>query len=433
MKNHIKNYIIIFLFELMFFIFDTRSDMGCFALPQQIEFPFWARFFVQLAEFLLLFFICIKMTSQKFEKKKLLKALLILPVKAALDIGTYYATTHGEAVKFLFNDFIWDIFHIVSLFLIFAAIAFIWKPQKHTNVRMLKISVATLSMGIVLFAAAGIILHSFIGDTLYRYNISEHLPDDGFVFNPSDEIRRQFQYYVSGASELYGIASVFIRSIIFISVYNMFVSFYPSGEQVGGKMKKRVIPLIVCFALNLFFFNDSMFMGIYCIKKINDKQPDYLCADSREYVMLRGLAFDLYVRYDCEFKSVYMGKERLAKVRADGLSYGDDDYNRVGSSAVICGDVGIAFKQKGEWEKVKFKNLYKAEENPLLTEALKEVCKDGDLEIICAALPYFEKYEPDYEITLPIGARQRNEVLSDEYYSELYEKIRMYNDNLIIN
>ena len=123
----------IFLFELLFYIFDTNTVLQSFIPPSVLGAENMIHLIMQFIEYGAMFFLCFEMTGLKAEKKKLLKAaVILLPVKIISDIVSFYVTIRTDELSAepLFNKFIWDIFHVLHLFIIFAVIRAVWKPQK---------------------------------------------------------------------------------------------------------------------------------------------------------------------------------------------------------------------------------------------------------------------------------------------------------------
>ena len=122
---------------------------------------------------------------------------------------------------------------------------------------------------------------------------------------------------------------------------------------------------------------------------------------------------------------VYIGDEFVCRFKTEPLASSDwlADYGDADCMAVVCETTLIAYKnENGEWHTVRFDKLDKAEENSKLTEVLINVCKTGNLEAINCALPYLDRYEPELIIGIPTNAIEKNAILSDDYFSELYKK-----------
>lgn len=129
----VTKYLYIFFFELLFYVFDTNTVLQSFIPPSVLEAGNIIHLFMQFIEYAAMFFLCLKTTGVKAEKTKLLKAaVILLPVKIISDIVSYYVTIRTDELSAepLFNKFIWDIFHVLQIFIIFAVIWVVWKPKK---------------------------------------------------------------------------------------------------------------------------------------------------------------------------------------------------------------------------------------------------------------------------------------------------------------
>lgn len=427
----VKNYFNIFLFELIFYIFDTNTVLQSFIPISALGADNVIHLLMQFVEFGILFFLCLRMTGLKIEGKKLLKAaVVILPIKFVLDIVSYYVTIRSEflSVEAVFNKFIWDIFHILCIVLMFAVIAAVWKPQKSENKKSLKINIVLLSIGVACFIVSGVLLSDFIGGTVYKYDIDRIISSHEYTLENLPDMQTNLEYYINGASEIYGIVSVFIRTLIFASVSNIFGAIYAADEQV---VKRRfgvdIGCIFVCFILNLCFNNANAFTGIYHGKAVFEKEPSVMTVDYDVWQLLRGFGKGRHIWCACDVNYVYLGDEYVCKFRTYPLASSEwfVDYGDADCTTIVCENTLIAYKnENGQWENVKFKYLGEAKENEKLTGILKNVCKTGNLEAINYALPYFDKYDSEYIIEIPREGRNENEFLSEEYSAELFDKIR---------
>lgn len=422
-----KNYISIFLFELLFYIFDTNTVLQSFIPPSGLEANNIIHLLMQFIEYGIMFFLCFEMTNFKFEKKKFLKAaLIVLPAKIISDIAVYYLTIRSEQLSAepLFNKFIWDIFHILHIIIIFAAFFAVWKPQNCPNKRKFTVNIILLTVGIACFIVSGVLLSYFIKNTAYKYSV-ERIVSDGYIFDALPDMQTNFEYYINRVSEIYGATSVFIRTLIFASVSSIYGSIYDIEKQGGKSHSKADIFLtVLCYGLNLCFNNVNVFSGIYHGKAVFEKEPSVMTVDYDVWQLLRGIGKEQHIQCACDVNYVYIGDEYVCKFRTDPLASSDwlVDYGDTDGASIVCETTLIAYRnESGKWEKVKFGELDKAAENEKLTEVLINICKTGNLEAINYALPYLDKYEPELVIEISADSRKENYILSDEYFYELYE------------
>lgn len=415
----------IFLFELLFYIFDTNTVLQSFIPPSVLGAENMIHLIMQFIEYGAMFFLCFEMTGLKAEKKKLLKAaVILLPVKIISDIVSFYVTIRTDELSAepLFNKFIWDIFHVLHLFIIFAVIRAVWKPQKSFDRKKFAVNAVLLTFGVVGLAVSGVVLSDFINDTVYKYNIDQIIADS---YSPDTlpDFRTNFEYYINSTSEIYGIVSVFTRTLIFVSVSNIF------GATHEEQVKKRRFTaeigcVILCYVLNLCFNNANIFTGIYHGKAVFEKEPSVMTVDYDVWQLLRGIGSERHIWCACDVNYVYIGDEFVCRFKTEPLASSDwlVDYGDADRTAVVCETTLIAYKdENGEWHTVRFDALDKAEENSKLTEVLINVCKTGNLEAINYALPYLDRYEPELIIGISADSRMKNAILSDDYFSELYK------------
>ena len=422
-----KNYISIFLFELLFYIFDTNTVLQSFIPPSVLEADNIIHLLMQFIEYGIMFFLCFEMTGFKFEKRNFVKSVIIvLPAKIISDITVYYFTIRSEQLSAepLFNKFIWDIFHILHIIIIFAALFAIWKPQKCPYKRKIAVNVILSTMGTACFIVSGMLLSDFINNTAYKYSI-ERILSNVYVFDVLPDMQTNFEYYINGASEIYGIISVFIRTLIYASVSNIFSAIYDIEKQ-GGKnhFKADIFLIVLCYGFNLCFNNVNVFSGIYHGKAVFEKEPSVMTVDYDVWQLLRGIGKERHIQCACDVNYVYIGDEYVCKFRTDPLASSDwlVDYGDADGASIVCETTFIAYRdESSKWEKVKFGELDKAAENEKLTEVLINICKTGNLEAINYALPYLDKYEPELVIEISADSRKANYILSDEYFYELYE------------
>ncbi len=414
----------IFLFELLFYVFDTNTVLQSFIPPSMLGAENMIHLIMQFIEYGAMFFLCFEMTGLKAEKKKLLKAaVILLPVKIISDIVSFYVTIRTDELspEPLFNKFIWDIFHVLHLFIIFAVIRTVWKPQKSFDRKKLAVNAVLLTFGVVGLAVSGVVMSDFINDTVYKYNIDQIIADS---YSPDTlpDFRTNFEYYINSTSEIYGIVSVFIRTLIFVSVSNIF------GATHGEQMKKRRFTaeigcIVLCYALNLCFNNANVFTGIYHGKAVFEKEPSVMTVDYDVWQLLRGIGNERHIWCACDVNYVYIGDEFVCRFKTEPLASSDwlADYGDADCTAIVCETTLIAYKdENGKWHTVRFDKLDKAEENSKLTEVLINVCKTGNLEAINYTLPYLDRYEPELIIGISADSRKENAILSDDYFSELY-------------
>lgn len=422
-----KNYICIFLFELLFYIFDTNTVLQSFIPLSVLEADNIIHLIMQFIEYGIMFFLCFEMTGFKLEKKKFLKAVIIvLPAKIISDIAAYYFTIRSEMLSAepLFNKFIWDIFHILHIIIIFWAFFAVWKPKKCPNKRRIAVNVILLTMGTACFIVSGVLLSDFINKIVCKYSI-ERIVSDCYAFDALPDMQTNFEYYINGVSEIYGAVSVLIRTLIFASVSNIFGSIYDIDRQ-GRKshFKADIFLTVLCYGLNLCFNNANVFTGIYYGKAVFEKEPSVMTVDYDVWQLLRGIGKERHIWCACDVNYVYIGDEYICRFRTDPLASSDwlVDYGDADGMSIVCETTLIAYRdESGEWNKVKFGALDKAVENEKLTEVLINICKTGNLEAINYALPYLDKYEPELVIEISADSRKANYILSYEYFYELYE------------
>lgn len=422
----VTKYLYIFFFELLFYIFDTNTVLQSFIPPSVLESENIIHLLMQFIEYAAMFFLCLKMTELKVEKTKLLKAaVILLPMKIISDIVSYYVTIRTDVLSAepLFNKFIWDIFHVLHIFIIFAVIWVVWKPKKNLDRKKLAVNAALLTFGVVGLAVSGVVLSDFINDTVYKYNIDQIIADS---YSPDalPDFRTNFEYYINSASEIYGIVSVFIRTLILFSVSNIFGAIH--GEQVKNRrITAEVGCVVLCYVLNLCFNNANVFSGIYYGKAVFEKEPSVMTVDYDVWQLLRGIGSERHIWCAHDVNYVYIGDEFVCRFKTEPLASSDwlADYGDTDRTAVVCETTLIAYKnENGEWHTVRFDELDKAEENSKLTEVLINVCKTGNLEAINYAFPYLDRYEPELIIEISADSRKENAILSDDYFSELYKK-----------
>lgn len=422
----VTKYLYIFFFELLFYIFDTNTVLQSFIPPSVLESGNIIHLLMQFIEYAAMFFLCLKMTELKAEKAKLLKAaVILLPVKIISDIVSYYVTIRTDELSAepLFNKFIWDIFHVLQIFIIFAVIWVVWKPKKSFDRKKFSVNAVFLTFGVIGLTVSGVRLSDFINDTVYKYNIDQIIADS---YSPDalPDFRTNFEYYINSASEIYGIVSVFIRTLIFASVSNIFCTIHEEQAK-KQKITAEVGCVVLCYVLNLCFNNANVFTGIYHGKAVFEKEPSVMTVDYDVWQLLRGFGNERHIWCACDLNYVYIGDEFVCRFKTEPLASSDwlVDYGDADCTAVVCETTLIAYKnENGEWHTVRFDALDKSEENSKLTEVLINVCKTGNLEAINYALPYLDRYEPELIIGISADSRKKNAILSDDYFSELYKK-----------
>lgn len=421
----VTKYLYIFFFELLFYVFDTNTVLQSFIPPSVLESGNIIHLLMQFIEYAAMFFPCLKMTELKAEKAKLLKAaVILLPVKIISDIVSYYVTilTDELSAEPLFNKFIWDIFHVLQIFIIFAVIWVVWKPKKSFDRKKFSVNAVLLTFGVIGLAVSGVRLSDFINDTVYKYNIDQIIADS---YSPDalPDFRTNFEYYINSASEIYGIVSVFIRTLIFVSVSNIFGAMHE--EQVKKqRITAEVGCVVLCYVLNICFNNANVFTGIYHGKAVFEKEPSVMTVDYDVWQLLRGFGNERHIWCACDVNYVYIGDEFVCRFKTEPLASSDwfADYGDADCTAVVCETTLIAYKnENGKWHTVRFDELDKAEENSKLTEVLINVCKTGNLEAINYALSYLDRYDPELIIGISADSRKENAILSDDYFSELYK------------
>lgn len=406
----------IFLFESLFFVFDIGTNIVICIRPEEFEWHLMHFFILNLFEFVALFVICLMTTSTKYEYKKILKAsAMILPVKCVLDIIYVFVNTEN-IIK---DKFIRDIFHVILIILVITVIFLIWKPKGvvHKDKRKLKANVILLILGLLCLLIVGANMIAFVNNIYSKYNIEKIISTGNYDFN--------FTYYINGGAELYGVTSIFIRTLIFMSLINIFNSKYTiETNEKGQFIAIDFICIILCFVLNFFFNTDNIFSGIDYQKGIVQKNQFSINVDYNIFDLYRGIGENKHLWYTAEINYVYFGEEFVCKFNTQPLAACGwfIDYGDYEQSSIICQNEVIAYKNENEeWVSVKFKDLYKIKENKKLTDVLKNVCSTGSIEAIEYALPYFEKYEPEYVskladiVTNTANNDNGNWILSDDY------------------
>lgn len=436
---------IVFLFELLFYVFYSYSNMIIAVLPQDFEVRLLPYFFMNLTMFLSIFAIFLKFTGTKiFCRKTLAAAAAVLAVKCVSDV--IFALIRPEEI---YRYFICDIFHIVIILVILSAIAVIRRNEFkwNKNNTAFKISAALLILGIVCLLVSGIMLINYINSFYRKYDV------EAVMFNNMLDL--SFSGYMRGAAEIYGIIAVFARSIILIGsvkIINALFIPYKTDEVIDFKSTAvSGVCLILCLTLNLCFNTVGVFSGIGCKKMTSQKHKDHITIDFFQFNIARGTGENKYLNFITEKKYVYFGDTEICTFNTSPIAacgwfvdYGDEE-----KMSVVCQTEVIAYiNENGKWETVKFKELGNVSEDPKLTEVLKNVCASGSLEVINYALPYFQKYEPniigelkeivnndqnesDSEVFLFDGeyyqkygyTDSQNWILSEEYCEEIIEKI----------
>ncbi len=424
--KEVFSFTIIFLFELIFYIFDFTSNMIICVLPNHFEVGSLIYLFINVAMFLLMIIICFNLTSTKVICKNiLLFGCIILIGKCILDI--MYAIIGADN---LYNQFIGDIFHIILLALIFILFAAIWKLKpadiKISNNKLL-LNIILLVSEILCLIIAGIMLVSFIDNVYYKYDVEKIMSVDGYQLNCT--------YYINGATELYGIISVFIRSLIFFTLINIFNFVY--SPDTSKSMKSSLVVygvVLLCFVLNICFNNANVFSGIKYQKSVVSKNSSDINTDYGIFCLFRGIGDDRHLYYTAEKNYVYFGEEYVCTFNTHPLSACGwfVDYGDYEQSSIICQNELIAYiDENNQWTVIKFKDLKDIEENETLSSVLKNVCSTGSLEAIEFSLPYFQKYEQDYInelnsiITETSITDNGNWLLNEEYSSEIVSDIIM--------
>lgn len=417
-----KNYLVIFLFEILFYVFDLGTNMIIFILPQEFELHFLSYIFLNISQFIIFFIICLRTISIKIENKKVLKSfVMLLPAKCILDLIYAFINT-GKA----YDRFIRDIFHVIIIILTFIAIFIIWKP-KYTckDNKHLKTSITLFVLGLFCFIIVGSEMIAFIEKIYYKYDVAKIVSTKGYNLN--------FSYYINGLTELYGIISVFIRTLIFMSVINIFNAKY----TIETNEKKQFIEIdfsciILCFVLNFCFNTDNVFSGVDFQKGIVQKNQFYINVDYNIFYLYRGIGENKHLWYTAEINYVYFGEDFVCKFNTQPLAACGwfIDYGDYEQSSIICQNEVIAYKnENNEWISVKFKDLNKIKENKKITDVLKNVCSTGSIEAIEYALPYFEQYEPEYVseladiVTNTANNDNGNWILADGYSSKFFSEI----------
>lgn len=423
---------IAFLFELLFYVFYSGSNMVIAVLPQDFEVRLLPYLFMNITMFLSFFAIFLKFTGTEiFCGKTLAATAAVLAAKCVSDV--IFALIKPEEV---YRYFICDIFHIVIILIFMTAVSIIrrkdFKPEKTAvGAEFLKKTVAfAIPTGCQIILCG---VFAVLFDVVYsKYDIEKIVSEGGYDLN--------FSYYINGAKELYGIISVFIRTAIFAGAVGLLNYLHEQGENENSSEENVSKPfgvswtvLALSLALNLCLNTDAVFSGISSESSVFEKTSGQITADYRVFSLYRGLGEDRFLQYTSEKNYVYFGDTEICTFKTSPLAacgwfvdYGDEE-----QTSIVCQNEVVAYiDENGKWETVKFKELGNASEDTKLTEALKNVCETGSFEAIDRALPYFEKYEPEYidEIKNVIKDdineySSGNWLLSEEYCAEITEKI----------
>lgn len=423
---------IVFLFELLFYVFYSGSNMIIAVLPQDFEVRLLPYLFMNITVFLSFFAIFLKFTGTKiFCGKTLAAAAVVLAAKCVSDV--IFALIKPEEI---YRYFICDIFHIVIISIFMTAVSIIrrkdFKPEKTAvGAEFLKKTVAfAIPTGCQIILCG--VFAVFFDAAYSKYDIEKIVSEGGYDLN--------FSYYINGANELYGIISVFIRTAIFAGAVCLFNYLHEHGENENSSEENVSKPfgascavLALSLALNLCLNTDAVFSGISSESAVFEKTSGQITADYKIFNLYRGLGNDRFLQYTSEKNYVYFGEAKVCTFKTDPLAacgwfvdYGDEE-----QTSIVCQNEAVAYiNENGNWETVRFGELENAHESEKLTEVLKNVCETGSFEAIDRALPYFEKYEPEYidEIKNVIKDdineySSGNWLLSEEYCTGITEKI----------
>lgn len=424
--------VIIFLFELLFYVFYSYSNMIIAVLPRDFKTRLLPYFFMNLTMFLSFFAIFLKFTRTKiFYGKTLIAAAVVLAVKCVSDV--IFSLIKADE---LYRIFLCDIFHIVIILIFMTAVSIIrrkdFKPERTAaGAAFVKKTVAFAFPIAVQIIVCGVF--SVFFDVVYsKYDIERIVSENGYDLN--------FGYYINGAKELYGIISVFIRTAVFAGAVGLFNYLHERGENENAAEENTSKPfgvswtlLALSLALNLCLNTDAVFSGISSESAVLEKTAGQITADYKIFDMYRGIGDNRFIRYSSEKNYVYLGDTKVCTFKTSPLAscgwfvdYGDEE-----QTSIVCQNEVIAYlNENGNWVAVRFRELENTSENKKLTEVLKNVCETGSLEAIDRALPYFEKHEPEYitEIKKIIKDdineySNGNWLLSKEYREKIIEKI----------
>ena len=419
--------VIVFLFELLFYVFYSYSNMIIAVLPRDFETRLLPYFFINLTMFLSFFAVFLKFTGTKFFcKKTLIAAAVVLAVKCVSDI--IFALIRPEKI---YGYFICDIFHIVMILVILLAIAVMRRNEFKWNKEnaAFKINAALLIFGTVCLLISGIMLINYINSFYRKYDVETVMFDNMLDLS--------FSGYMRGAAEIYGIIAVFARSVILISSVKIFNALFISDktDDIFDFKSTAVsgVCLVLCLILNLCFNTVGVFSGIGCKKMMGQKHTDQITIDFFQFNIARGTGENKYLNFITEKKYVYFGFTKVCTFKTSPIAACDwfVDYGDEEKMSIVCQTEVIAYiNENGKWEAVKFKELGNVSENPKLTEVLKNICASGSLEVINYALPYFQKYAPDIinELKEIVNDGQyisgsQNWILNEEYSEKIIERI----------
>lgn len=424
--------IIVFLFELLFYVFYSYSNMIIAVLPRDFETRLLPYFFMNFTMFLSFFAIFLKFTRTKiFCQKTLIAAAVVLAVKCVSDI--IFALIKTEE---LYRIFLCDIFHIVIILIFMTAVSIIrrkdFKPERTAaGAAFIKRTVAFAFPIAVQIIMCGVFAAFF--DVVYsKYDIERIVSENGYDLN--------FSYYINGAKELYGIISVFIRTAVFAGAVGLFNYLHERGENENAAEENISKPfgvswtlLALSLALNLCLNTDAVFSGISSESAVLEKAEGQITADYKIFYLYRGIGDNRFLQYTSEKNYVYFGETKVCAFKTNPLAacgwfvdYGDEE-----QTSIVCQNEVIAYlNENGNWVTVRFSEPESAHENAKLTEVLKNVCETGSFEAIDRALPYFEKHEPEYIAEIKNVIKDDineysngNWLLSEEYREKIIEKI----------
>lgn len=420
-KNKFFSFVVIFLFELLFYIFDFTSNTVICVPPNSFKPSLLPYIFLNTIMFLSMFIICLKLTSTEISYKKIfISSIWVLLGKCFFDIIYAFICKNSNCGKF-----IGDIFHVLSIILIFIIIGVVWKLRPIETNTSIKINICLFILETLSLIILGVVLIKFFNNTSFKYNTEKIMAVSEYKLN--------YIYYVNGATELYSFISVFLRSLIFLSLVNIFDdTFKPTKLKTIRFSFFTYSCILLCCLLNLGFNNDSMLSGIDYQKHIEDKNISEINIDYSIFYLYRGIGEDRHLHYTTEANTVYYGTTSVCTFDTHPLSASSwfVDYGDYEHTSIVCQNEIIAFLDENEeWTTIKFKNLKNAEKNTKLSSVLKNICATGNFEATKYALPYFQKYEPNYinELNAIINEASINDegnwLLTEHYSNQILSSI----------
>ena len=404
-KNIIQTFLII-IYSLIFFIFNAPTALRFFAVP---ELGSIGSCIMNISGYITLFLIChgIEMISVK----RTLSAFgITLLLKIIPDI----------LVDFIVNDAVlsewaYDLMFLVQTAVIVIVVMIFNKVNFSLKKKLLWLILIVLGSAVII--VSGFVVADIIKYIDYKYEIHEQ-----------SDYAEHFLITVESIKELYFIVSFAARILILKGAAGLCRN---DGKDISALKFALPISLTAYLILNMCFNTINMVTGIY---PTFISEPRIEAEMSRVKIGLnifRGREGFERISFYGQFNFVFLGDDFVCTYTTRtlspcGWSTGYCSNNR---DSISCATEKIAFLKNEKWKQVKLKNLYKTQEDKLLTEAVRTICDSGSAEILEHCAPYLKKYDPDYlyDLVENFDERQteasKNEILSEQYISDVINNI----------